>query len=83
LKKVLDTNVLLDYPQIVTKDTEEWVIPLVVLKEIDGLKMNMNPETSRKARKAAVFAAKNMDNITWDFTVEGSSVDNILLDIVA
>lgn len=44
--------------------------------------MNMNPETSRKARKAAVFVAKNMDNIIWDFTVEGSSVDNILLDIV-
>ena len=83
MKKVLDTNVLLDYPQIVTKDTELWVIPLVVLKEIDGLKMNMNPETSRKARKAAVFVAKNMDNIIWDFTVEGSSVDNILLDIVA
>ena len=82
MKKVLDTNVLLDYPQIVTKDTELWVIPLVVLKEIDGLKMNMNPETSRKARKAAVFVAKNMDNIIWDFTVEGSSVDNILLDIV-
>ncbi|MBP5773898.1 MAG: PhoH family protein [Eubacterium sp.] len=83
MKKVLDTNVLLDYPQIVTKDTELWVIPLVVLKEIDGLKMNINPETSRKARKAAVFVAKNMDNIIWDFTVEGSSVDNILLDIVA
>lgn len=82
MKKVLDTNVLLDYPQIVTKDTELWVIPLVVLKEIDGLKMNMNPETSRKARKAAVFVAKNMNNIIWDFTVEGSSVDNILLDIV-
>lgn len=45
--------------------------------------MNINPETSRKARKAAVFVAKNMDNIIWDFTVEGSSVDNILLDIVA
>lgn len=83
MKKVLDTNVLLDYPQIVTKDTELWVIPLVVLKEIDGLKMNINPETSRKARKAAVFVAKNMDNIIWDFTTEGSSVDNILLDIVA
>ena len=83
MKKVLDTNVLLDYPQIVTKDTEDWIIPLVVLKEIDGLKMAANPETARKARKAAVFIAKNMDNIKWDFTTKKDlSVDSILLEIV-
>ena len=74
MKKVLDTNVLLDYPQIVTKDTEDWIIPLVVLKEIDGLKMAANPETARKARKAAVFIAKNMDNIKWDFTTKKDTV---------
>ena len=44
--KILDTNVLLDYPQIVTKADEYWIIPLVVLKEIDGLKLSKSPEVA-------------------------------------
>lgn len=80
--KILDTNVLLDYPQIVTKYDEYWVIPMVVLMEIDGLKLSKSAEVAQKARKAAVYIAKNMANIEWDFTQDpNKSVDTILLQI--
>jgi hypothetical protein len=39
---------------------------MCVLKEIDGLKLSPNPETAKKARKAAVYISKNMDNIEWE-----------------
>lgn len=44
--KILDTNVLLDFPQIVTKYDEYFVIPYVVLMEIDGLKLNKSAEVA-------------------------------------
>lgn len=80
--KILDTNILLDYPQIVTNPKEYWIISMVTLKEIDGLKLNKNPEISQKARKAAVYIAKNMDNIEWDFTRDyAEDPDGVLLEI--
>lgn len=63
--KILDTNVLLDYPQIVTKEGEYWIIPMCVLREIDDLKKSPNNETAQKARKAAVYISKNMDYIEF------------------
>jgi predicted ribonuclease YlaK len=42
--KILDTNVLLDYPQVVTREEEYWIIPMCVLREIDDLKKNQNSE---------------------------------------
>ena len=56
----------MDYPQIITKDNEYWIIPMCVLREIDELKLSPNPEIAKKARKAAVYISKNMDNIEWD-----------------
>lgn len=44
--KILDTNVLLDYPQIVTNPKEYWIIPMAVLMEIDGLKYHKSPEVA-------------------------------------
>lgn len=44
--KILDTNVLLDYPQIVTNPKKYWIIPMAVLMEIDGLKYHKNPEVA-------------------------------------
>lgn len=79
--KILDTNVLLDYPQIITKANEYWVIPMCVLREIDGLKMATNPEISKKARKAAVYISKNMDNIEWIIEDSSEKTDQQLLDI--
>lgn len=87
--KILDTNVLLDYPQIVTKDDEYWIIPICVLEEIDGLKRHNNPETAHKARKAAVYISKNMDNIEFYQRVgvldeyTHKSIDSKLMDIAS
>ena len=80
--KILDTNVLLDFPQIVTKYDEYFVIPYVVLMEIDGLKLNKNVEVAQKARKAAVYIAKNMANIEWDMTQDfKNDPDGVILEI--
>lgn len=80
IEYILDTNVLLDYPQIITKE-KNWVVPYEVLNEIDGLKMSHNIETAKKARKAAVYLSKNMDNISWDFMAKfpEESVDDMLI----
>lgn len=81
---ILDTNILLDYPQIVTKDDEYWIVSIRVLKEIDALKISPNPETARKARKAAVYLSKNFQNIEWDMTeTPNKSTDDELLGITS
>lgn len=80
--KILDTNVLLDFPQIVTKYDEYFIVPVVVLIEIDDLKKSKSVEVAQKARKAAVYIAKNKDNLEWDYTRNPNrSVDGILIDI--
>lgn len=81
--KILDTNVLLDYPQIITTSSEYWIIPICVLKEIDGLKVHKNPETAHKARKAAVYISKNTDNIEFfdDTDMYEDTVDEKLITI--
>lgn len=79
--KILDSNILLDYPQIVTKGKQHWVIPMCVLKEIDGLKLSLNQETAKKARKAAVYISKNMNNIDWELYESSKKVDEQLLEI--
>ena len=80
--KILDTNVLLDFPQIVTKYDEYFIVPLVVLIEIDDLKKSKSVEVAQKARKAAVYIAKNKNNLEWDYTRNpNKSVDGILVDI--
>lgn len=80
--KILDTNVLLDFPQIVTKYDEYFIVPLVVLIEIDDLKKSKSVEVAQKARKAAVYIAKNKNNLEWDYTRNpNKNVDGILIDI--
>lgn len=79
--KILDTNVLLDYPQIVTKEDEYWIIPMCVLREIDDLKKNPNHETAQKARKAAVYISKNMDFIEFIPYDSSDKADDQLLEI--
>ena len=82
-KKILDTNILLDYPQIVTKTDSNWLIPMCVLKEIDGLKMAPNIETAKKARKAAVYLAKKRDHLEFDIRDNGEKADKQLLTLAA
>lgn len=80
--KILDANVIMDFPQIVTKSDEYWIIPMVTLMEIDGLKKHKSPEVAQKARKAAVYISKNMNNVEWDFTEDFSNdPDGVLIQI--
>ena len=43
---IIDTNILLDFPQIIEEEQEEMVIATDVLKELDGLKMHNNFDVS-------------------------------------
>ena len=54
---------------------------MCVLREIDGLKLATNPETAKKARKAAVYISKNMDNIEWIIEDTKEKTDLQLLKI--
>ena len=80
MKKIIDTNVLLDYPQIVEKEDDN-LIALSVLKELDGLKKHLNKEVAEKARRAAVYISRNLDKLKWDSTYRDKVVDEQLLDI--
>ena len=78
--KIVDTNILLDFPQIL--DEEKDIIILVeVLRELDGLKLNPNFETSFKARRAAVTISHHLSDIIFKDCYENcsKSVDDKLL----
>lgn len=81
---VVDTNVLMDFPKII-EENDALVILTDVLKELDGLKMNPNPETSYKARRAAVVISHNLDRLAWDYSLEKEKmpVDDKLLAVAA
>ena len=78
--KVIDSNVLLDYPQIV-ESNEKLLISIGVLRELDGLKKHVNPEIASQARRAAVYISRNMENIDWDNEERIGTVDEQLLEI--
>lgn len=78
--KIVDTNILLDFPQIL--DEEKDIIILVeVLRELDGLKLNQNFETAFKARRAAVTISHHLSDIVFKdcYESEKMSVDDKLL----
>lgn len=79
---LIDTNVLMDFPQVI-EELSPIVISTDVLKELDGLKMNVNPDVAFKARRAAVVISHNMDKIKWDSSMEGVSdkVDDKLIKL--
>ena len=79
---LIDTNVLMDFPQVI-EELSPIVISTDVLKELDGLKMNINPDVAFKARRAAVVISHNMDKIKWDSSMEGigDKVDDKLIKL--
>lgn len=83
MKKILDTNILLDYPQIIenAKLEDGFLIPIGVLREIDGLKQSENPVTSCNARAAAVYVSKNLNNLLFDTHERRGTVDEQLMEI--
>lgn len=62
---IIDTNILLDYPQIVEDKNKHLIITTSVLRELDGLKRSPNNDTAFNARRAAIYISRNMDNIDW------------------
>ena len=78
--KIIDTNILLNTPQIVESE-DEIMIPMGVLKELDGLKKHVNHEVASKARRAAIYISRNIDKIHWDIKEREGTVDEQLIDI--
>ena len=78
--KIIDTNILLDYPQIIEKEND-LVILTDVLRELDGLKISQNSETAFKARRAAITISRNLEKLIFnnDFEEKKLSVDDKLL----
>ena len=78
--KIVDTNILLDFPQIIEEESGIIIIT-DVLRELDGLKLNPNFETAFKARRAAVTISRNLDRILFKDDYEDSRlpVDDKLL----
>ena len=76
--KLVDTNVLLDYPRII-ENYDDIVLHISVLKELDNLK-NKNQEVGKKARKASnlIFANKNKITFNKD-VIRDDYVDDVLI----
>jgi PhoH-like ATPase len=66
---VVDTNVLIDYPNVLD-EKEGIIIPMVVLEEIDKLKMNKDRDRVWKARRATNKIMECMHKITLEVISE-------------
>lgn len=71
--KIVDTNILLDYPQIIEEE-KDLLILTDVLKELDGLKRSLNPETSFQARRAAVMISRNIEMLNFFSKLEKENI---------
>lgn len=62
-KQVVDTNILIDTPEVLTSNEHKYVIPYVVLMELDGLKKN--PDLNFSARHAIkiIYEQIQEDNV--------------------
>lgn len=71
---ILDTSVLIDNPHIIKKELigDNIIIPLSVVRELDGLKNSLNSSQSRQAREAL----RNIRYILLDST-ENENTQNI------
>ncbi len=80
--KIVDSCILLDYPQILSKEPD-LIIAGDVLKELDGLKLNQNPEIAFKARRAAIAISRNLTNIIFNLSLdnENKKVDDKLIEL--
>lgn len=77
MKYIVDSNILIDYPQIVENSEDELIIPLCVLRELDGLKKNTNIDLACNARRAAIYISRNIEKLSffdkcekWDMPVD-------------
>lgn len=80
---IIDSNILLDYPQFIENSKDNLIISTSVLRELDGLKKHNNPDIAFNARRAAIYLSRNLERITWDNTLENSTqmVDDQLIEL--
>ena len=62
---IIDTNILLDYPQIVEDRNNQIYIATSVLKELDGLKKHINNDIAFNARRAAIYISRNLNQLLF------------------
>lgn len=78
---LLDTNVLLKYPSVLTT-LKNIVINIRTIEELDGLKKNHNPEIAYEARRASHKIFQRYDDITFNMDRDDSlTVDDNLIQI--
>lgn len=78
---VLDTNVLLDYPNIIESEDYKFIIPAISLKELDDLKRKRS-DLAYSARTAIKTILKNFNTVEVDFTgYEISTNDEKIIEI--
>lgn len=79
---LLDTNVLLKYPSVLTHFEGEIALSIRTLEEIDGLKKNINPEIAYEARRASHKILKSLEKIHFDLKANRKkSVDDSLIEL--
>lgn len=80
---IIDTNILLDYPQIVEDKNNQIYIATSVLKELDGLKKHINNDIAFNARRAAIYISRNLNQLLFVSECEkwGIPVDDQLIKI--
>lgn len=74
MKRLIDTNILLDNPQILNEP--DIVLSVKVLKELDGLKRSVNEEVAEKARRAAIYISRKMSELEFSLEDENIPTDN-------
>ena len=80
MKKLFDTNVIMDYPSVILEP--DTVLNLYVLRELDVLKNDRDPARARKAREAVRFIFKHLDEIVYDETyLPSRDTDEALIDM--
>ena len=80
MKKLFDTNVLLDYPSVILEPGA--VLSLYVLYELDALKNDSNATRAKKAREAVRFISKHLDDLEYNETyLHTREVDEALIDM--
>ena len=79
MNKLVDTNILIEKPNIL--EDKELVLSIKVVKELDGLKRHQNPEIAEKARRAAVYIARNIGNLTFVMDDDNIPTDDLLLQL--
>lgn len=63
--RIIDTNILLNYPNILNDTEDDITVTIRVIEELDGLKKNKNPEVAYKARRASHYILNNEERISF------------------